>query len=787
MTDSKKDFSSVQFDEPDELYVPGVDISPSYVLPAQFTASSRDWIGLYKVGWRSSKDYYTFEWAPAVKSEDRRVMVTFQKRRLPPHDDGTFYQFCYVARDGSVRGVSSAFQISNQPISGTDDDDLECLEIEDGDMTSVVLVRSKNQEVAEELARAKEEASKLKSMHQQVETEREALKERLVNTETEREKMQRVQEELRMKLGEERESMLKVELRVKELEKQTEVLNANLEESSSDNKVLKKKISEEQKAREQLFVKVHDSEREVQSLQAALEAVQQQSSHLKVKYEAKDNESDILKQQIYDLNKEKEALVVRVTKSEGELQEKTAINLQLNDKVAQQNYECDRLMSKLGDTEMTLQEHERLAKLHADQLTLELADVRAEQEQLKRYVIAVKDELEGTKKALASSRDDANIAQENVIEIMGSQEKLEVARGELFRLQCEAQGEPGDNGPMYALNLAHQQALRARDRLKQEKETLKRELAEAKRKEATLKHSIKQLKEQMDESSLREENVALKEQVVDLNRRLKMGADVYKEKYIECHDLSLKLKKLQQTNARLASQTDVEGDVHEAETDVNTVKIIADLRKANAELKAFIVSFENQESQVEQHKAYGTQSERTAELQAISEAETDLEIEKLRLENEQLRGKCLELQATIDVLGDSNLSYVHVSSQSAYEEQEHMEQLAAELADRRQRENDLKEEVHKLKSAKEVLEEEQKQLADRLELFESEKQEELEGILGDLRAQLQEVERSKQLMADNFKTKEQEMMEQLEASDAAVAKQMEDIEKLQEKLRDRHI
>ena len=78
-------------------YSPQQDLRVGYQRDAELKTSSRDWVGLFRVGWSSSRDYYTFEWALAAE-EGTQAAVTFAGRRLPP-EDGHFYQLCYVTRE----------------------------------------------------------------------------------------------------------------------------------------------------------------------------------------------------------------------------------------------------------------------------------------------------------------------------------------------------------------------------------------------------------------------------------------------------------------------------------------------------------------------------------------------------------------------------------------------------------------------------------------------------------------------------------------------------------------
>jgi len=47
-----------------ETYAAGADVQCSFVITEHLEIHSRDWVGLYKVGWRSSSDYFYYEWSP---------------------------------------------------------------------------------------------------------------------------------------------------------------------------------------------------------------------------------------------------------------------------------------------------------------------------------------------------------------------------------------------------------------------------------------------------------------------------------------------------------------------------------------------------------------------------------------------------------------------------------------------------------------------------------------------------------------------------------------------------
>ncbi|XP_012933189.1 calcium-binding and coiled-coil domain-containing protein 2 isoform X2 [Heterocephalus glaber] len=102
-------FSQVIFNNVEKFYLPGGDVTCFYIFTQQFTPRRKDWIGIFKVGWKTTREYYTFMWValprdPSTKQQE----VQFRAYYLPKDDE--YYQFCYVDQDGMVRGASVPFQ-----------------------------------------------------------------------------------------------------------------------------------------------------------------------------------------------------------------------------------------------------------------------------------------------------------------------------------------------------------------------------------------------------------------------------------------------------------------------------------------------------------------------------------------------------------------------------------------------------------------------------------------------------------------------------------------------------
>ena len=75
-------------------------------------------------------------------------MPLFSSAHHLPNEDGEFYQFCYVTRNGQIRGASTPFQFKEPGA-------FEFVEIED-DENDILIVTSKTLALQTELERVKD-------------------------------------------------------------------------------------------------------------------------------------------------------------------------------------------------------------------------------------------------------------------------------------------------------------------------------------------------------------------------------------------------------------------------------------------------------------------------------------------------------------------------------------------------------------------------------------------------------------------------------------------------------
>lgn len=184
-------FAGVVFHNIQDVYIPGKDIRCCYSIKPSVSTTANDWIGLYKVGWQSPKDYLCYEYSPVVETSTELVSssslnvslsaqnsVVFRGSKLPT-EECEFYQFCYVTSSGEIRGASYPFQISF-----TNPGDLEICSEEDYE--SLLIVNNRTTILEDSLSKAYDENTTLKASKETVEANCLKFQDMILNLEAEK-------------------------------------------------------------------------------------------------------------------------------------------------------------------------------------------------------------------------------------------------------------------------------------------------------------------------------------------------------------------------------------------------------------------------------------------------------------------------------------------------------------------------------------------------------------------------------------------------------------------------
>ncbi|XP_063314956.1 calcium-binding and coiled-coil domain-containing protein 2 isoform X3 [Pelobates fuscus] len=136
-------FSLIIFNNVQKWYKINTDISCCYTYTEPFQPGRKDWIGIFKVGWKTTREYFTWIFVQSAE-ESTEKSVNFKAYYLPK-DCEEYFQFCYVDENGEVRGASTPFQL--------------CKEVEDDSDMLMVMPEEMVDKLQVEILDLKERAS----------------------------------------------------------------------------------------------------------------------------------------------------------------------------------------------------------------------------------------------------------------------------------------------------------------------------------------------------------------------------------------------------------------------------------------------------------------------------------------------------------------------------------------------------------------------------------------------------------------------------------------------------
>uniref|UniRef100_A0A8C8J0E6 Calcium-binding and coiled-coil domain-containing protein 1-like n=1 Tax=Oncorhynchus tshawytscha TaxID=74940 RepID=A0A8C8J0E6_ONCTS len=374
----------VEFRNVGSSYFPQSRVECHYSVSSQHTWARHDWVGLFKVGWSSVKDYHTFVWAlaPAGYQEgtDVNCCVHFQASYLPKPSSQQ-YQFVYVDGKGEVCSASPQFTFSApKPL-----EDLVTLEEgahgEEGgtDMLLVVpraeLLQSRLQECLREraeLIHAREGAERMKQRE----------KEKYGKA---REAWDRGREQLERNISELKEELQESRDRMEEMERRQEVEASGEALAQEKSSILAKKAANKQRIRE--------LEDDIKAL--TLKAVERETELERMK--ERDKKQAV---QMMEDEKERKVLQLKLEQTEGELRSLSAEFQGLRSSMAQR----DTHALQLRDTITTLTHRLNMAQRKEAESEASLAEMwglRERQGASERGAEGLKEEL----CALVAQRD----------------------------------------------------------------------------------------------------------------------------------------------------------------------------------------------------------------------------------------------------------------------------------------------------------------------------------------------------------------------------------------------
>ncbi|CAN9514315.1 unnamed protein product [Ophioblennius macclurei] len=478
-------FAHVIFQNVGKSYLPHAALECHYTLTQFIKPHPKDWVGIFKVGWSTARDYYTFLWSPLpenyVEGTPANRTVVFQGYYVP-NDDGEFYQFCYVTHKGEIRGASTPFQFrANSP---TED---ELLTVEDECNSDILVVTTKAgflEQKVEEAQREKDELLKKLSLAQQEKEQLEAEKE-ILQKEVEQEKETCAQ--LRRENQEVQHSSQALLEEKEEIKTRLEEATARVVQLEEDLIGVTQKGLQKETELDNLKDRLKKYTAEKESLE----------SHLK-------NEKD--EKELYKIHLKNREL--ENTKLSAELQMLKSVDVNKENTIAQFKEEVGRLQTCLSEKEK--QYKETLAKVSP------LGEMKALKEQLRQ-----KEE-----QLLANQQQSSMLA----AELRDASSARDRTMSELYHMKLEV------DALRQAKAEAQAQCVRLERLVEQIKTEAKQEAAKAEEEAAAAATAAAAA----DPAAVAE----LQREVDDLKLRLHMAAEHYKEKYKECQRLQKQVLKL---------------------------------------------------------------------------------------------------------------------------------------------------------------------------------------------------------------------------------------------------
>ncbi|KAK6324127.1 hypothetical protein J4Q44_G00064660 [Coregonus suidteri] len=399
-------FAHVIFQNVRKSFLPQEALECRYTLTSYITPNPKDWVGIFKVGWNTARDYYTFLWSPMPEnyqpgSTVHRAVV-FQGYYVPK-SDGEFYQLCYVTHTGDIRGASTPFLF--RPATPTED----CLTITEDDSNSDILVvttkssvleqrveeaQQERRELLKRMHHLQEEKQQLQEEHRRLHREREQERETCYLLRTHNQELLRSSQGLSEEREEVRRRLQEATDRVKQLEedllgvtqkglqKETELdcLRDRLKKLTAERDSLETQLKNEKDERDLYKAHLRSTELENTKLSAELQMLKAVELNREVTIAQFQEELDRLRVCVTQKDRlEKELHTHAVDKAEmGRLREQLR---QCEEQLQASRQQAAMLASELRDStsarDRTMTELYR-ARLEADALRASLADAQAE-------------------------------------------------------------------------------------------------------------------------------------------------------------------------------------------------------------------------------------------------------------------------------------------------------------------------------------------------------------------------------------------------------------------------
>ncbi|KAL7859317.1 hypothetical protein SRHO_G00144640 [Serrasalmus rhombeus] len=455
----------VEFRNVGSSYFPQSRVECHYSISSQHNWASNDWIGLFKIGWSSMKDYHTFVWALAPSNYEEGTNVNccvhFQACYLPA-PSAEQYQFVYVDGKGEVCSCSPVFTFSApKPLE-------ELVTLEQGEPGNeegedMLLVIPRAELLQGRLQECLKERAELLQALEAAERNREREQERADRARDAWEKKQR---ELEREISKLQEELRQTREQVEEIKKKQEEMEA-----------LTEALQEEKEA---LLAKKAAGEERISQLEEDIRVLTQKGLERETDLERMKERAKKAAAQKKEEESERKSLKLKLEQTEKELHNLSTEFQSLRSSLAQR----DTHALQLRDTITTLTHKLNIAHRKEAANEVALADLRCVQERLGASERCV-ETLRGELRDMTSQRDSAQ-AELHQARLQAAQLTLQLADTSLALREGRASWAQERESLQHSAEMDRVRLDRLNDEIQQKEELLQEERMEREKAEVEL-------------------------------------------------------------------------------------------------------------------------------------------------------------------------------------------------------------------------------------------------------------------------------------------------------------
>ncbi|CAL9704155.1 unnamed protein product [Knipowitschia caucasica] len=412
--------ATARFRNVGRFYFPQIRVECHVSLGPEPRWSNRDWIGIFKVGWTSLKEYYTYTWVnvPDSFSEGAAVdcCALFHAFYLPRPGPAE-YQFVYVDQSGLERGRSGAFTFcSPKPL-----EELETVREEPGEEAGTEGEPKGKEE--EELMlvvpratllqrRLEDSVKRVLSLQAELDQTRSELREERERRERgerewgrEREALTKEMSEMKMTIAQYTDTLQRMEGTHQNVKYNQENLSTELSKLLREKEESVRRIQELQEDLRTLTEREREDQAEADRLRERVKKYSSQMKHEEEKRKALQSQCESLSSELRGLQERLDSSELQSPSLRRDLREITSRHSQLHTELQQSRLQGAQLSLQLSQDQLQLREEratwtlereesrvaaeteqKRLEELNAELRRTEvwLQDERAERERLER-------------------------------------------------------------------------------------------------------------------------------------------------------------------------------------------------------------------------------------------------------------------------------------------------------------------------------------------------------------------------------------------------------------------